>query len=197
MSEWWNSLLLGQQIFFLIALPSSLVLILQTILLLLGIGDDDADFDGDIEGDMSGDDGLAIFSVRGILSMFCIMGWSGFALLATPLPPVVSVLISVALGILTLFGIAYLMRGINRLQSSGNLQISNAIGKVGQVYIPIPGSAKAAGKINLTVQEQYREFSAITMQENELKTGAYVRVVAVDDAGTLVVEPVAKASGET
>ena len=196
MSEWWNSLLLGQQIFFLIALPSSLVLLLQTILLLLGIGDDDADFDGDIEGDVSGDDGLAIFSVRGFLSMFCIMGWSGFALFATPLPPVVSILISAALGILTLFGIAYLMRGINRLQSSGNLQVSNAIGKVGQVYIPIPGGAKAAGKINLTVQEQYREFSAITMQENELKTGVYVRVVAVDDAGTLVVEPVAKSSGE-
>jgi membrane protein implicated in regulation of membrane protease activity len=197
MSEWWNSLLIGQQIFFLIALPSTLVLLLQTILLLLGVGDDDADVDADFDSDVTGDDGLAIFSVRGVLSMLCIMGWSGFALLTTPLHPVASILISVALGILTLFGIAYLMRSINRLQSSGNLQISNAIGKVGQVYIPIPGGAAAAGKINLTVQEQYREFSAITLQESELKTGVYVRVVAVDDAGTLVVEPVAKSSAES
>lgn len=192
MLAWWNNLLVGQQIFFLIALPSTVILILQTILLLLGIGEEDGDVDADLDGDATGDDGLSIFSVRGILSMFCIMGWSGFALLESSLPPIVSVLISVTLGILTLFGIAYLMRGINRLQSSGNLQISNAIGKVGQVYIPIPGKAAAAGKINLTVQEQYREFSAITMQENDLKTGVYVRVVAVDDAGTLVVEPVAK-----
>ena len=181
--EWWNNLLLGQQIYLLVAIPSSVILIIQTVMLLGGLGDD---AEGDIDDPM--DDGLTLFSVRGIVSMLCITGWSGFALLETTLPLGVSILISVALGIATLVGMAFLMRALQRLQSSGNIVVSNTIGKVGQVYIPIPPNASAAGKVNITVQEKYSEFSAITMEDETLPTGTYVRVVAVDDAGTLVVE---------
>ena len=185
--EWWNELILARQILLLIVIPASVVLLIQTIMLLVGLDDD-----VDVEVDAVADDGLALFSVRGVVSMLCITGWAGFALLGTSLPEWVSILISVVLGIATLVGMAFLMRGIQKLQSSGNIEISNAIGKVGQVYIPIPANASAAGKINITVQEKYSEFSAITMGEETLTTGMYVRVVAVDDAGTLVVE---RASG--
>jgi membrane protein implicated in regulation of membrane protease activity len=143
------------------------------------------------DADASLDDGLTLFSVRGIVSMLCITGWSGYALLETPLPEWASVLISVVLGIATLLAMAFLMRALQRLQSSGNIEIANAVGKVGQVYIPIPANASAAGKVNITVQEKYSEFSAITMGDEALPTGTYVRVVAVDDVGTLVVERLA------
>lgn len=183
--EWWNGLMLAQQIFLLVAVPSTVILVIQTIMLLIGLDDN-----LDIDAEAPLDDGLTLFSVRGIVSMLCITGWSGFALCATGLPIWASILIAVALGILTLVGMAFLMRGLQRMQSSGNIQISNAIGKVGQVYIPIPADAKAAGKINITVQEKYSEFSAITLGEDTLPTGSYVRVVAVDDSGILVVERV-------
>ena len=50
MLNWWNELMLAQQIFALIAIPSSLILAIQTVMLLLGIGDDgDADIDADWE----------------------------------------------------------------------------------------------------------------------------------------------------
>jgi membrane protein implicated in regulation of membrane protease activity len=123
--------------------------------------------------------------------MLTIMGWVGFALLATSIPEWVSVLIAVVCGILTLIGMAYLMRAVMRLQSSGNINVENCIGKVAQVYIPIPPLSSGAGKVNLTVQESYREFSAITTAQDTLKTGAFVRVVAVSEGGVLVVEPVA------
>ena len=51
-------------------------------------------------------------------------------------------------------------------------------------------SGRSAGKVNVTVQGQYSEFSAITTADYIIPTGAYVRIVAVDEAGTLVVEPV-------
>lgn len=77
-SNWWNSLELVQQILYCIAIPSSLVLIIQTIIMLLGIGhggegfnpsdtsglgdagfdggfDGGADIDIDLDGDVSGD----------------------------------------------------------------------------------------------------------------------------------------------
>lgn len=194
MINWWNELMLVQQIFALIAIPSTVLIVIQTILLLIGIG---GDTDTDVEADLSDDidvpdDGLAIFSVRGILSMLCITGWVAVALLETSLPSWVSISIAIACGVATLIGIAYLMRAINRLQSSGNIDIENCVGKIGEVYIPIPSAGNGSGKVTVTVQEKFSEFTAITTAEETLKTGAYVRVVAVSESGVLVVEPVAK-----
>ena len=194
MINWWNELDLIQQIFALIALPSTVLIIIQTVLLLIGIGgESDTDVDVDeVDGIDLPDDGLAIFSVRGILSMLCITGWVAVALLETSLPAGVSIGIAIVCGIATLIGMAFLMRAINRLQSSGNIDIGNCIGKIGEVYIPVPAAGNGSGKVNLTVQEKFSEFTAITTSGNQLKTGSYVRVVAVNEAGVLVVEPIDK-----
>lgn len=198
MIDWWNSLELTQQIFACIAVPSTLILLIQTVLLLIGLGgggdgDADGDLDGDLDGDADGmdggDDGLALFSVRGIMSMLAVMGWSAMALLETSLPSFISILIAVVLGVLMLFFMAYVMKLIYKLQNSGNIDIGNAVGKMAQVYIPIPPSGTGSGKVHLTIQEQYCEFGAMTTAADKIKTGAYVRVVAVDEAGMLVVEP--------
>lgn len=194
MINWWNELDLIQQIFALIALPSTVLIIIQTVLLLIGIGgesDTDVDVD-DIDGIDLADDGLAIFSIRGILSMLCITGWVAVALLETSLPSGVSIAIAIACGVATLIGMAYLMRAVNKLQSSGNIDIGNCIGKIGEVYIPVPAAGAGSGKVNLTVQEKFSEFTAITTSSDQLKTGSYVRVVAVNEAGVLVVEPIDK-----
>ena len=124
--------------------------------------------------------------------MLCITGWVAVALLETSLPAGVSIGIAIACGIATLIGMAYLMRAVNRLQSSGNIDIGNCIGKIGEVYIPIPSSGNGSGKVNLTVQEKFSEFTAITTSGEPLKTGAFVRVVAVSESGVLVVEPIEK-----
>ena len=194
MINWWNELLLIQQIFALIALPSTLLIIIQTILMLIGIGGDSgADADVDIDDGIEvPDDGLAIFSVRGVTSMLCITGWVAVALLETSLPQGISIAIAIACGVATLIGMAYLMRAVYRLQSSGNIDIENCVGKIGEVYIPIPSTGNGSGKINLTVQEKFSEFTAITTSGEQLKTGAFVRVVAVSESGVLVVEPIDK-----
>lgn len=194
MINWWNELLLIQQIFALIALPSTLLIVIQTVLMLIGIGGDggaDAEVDID-DGIEVPDDGLAIFSVRGVTSMLCITGWVAVALLETSLPQGVSIAIAIACGVATLIGMAYLMRAVYRLQSSGNIDVENCVGKIGEVYIPIPSTGNGSGKINLTVQEKFSEFTAITTSAEQLKTGAFVRVVAVSPSGVLVVEPIDK-----
>jgi membrane protein implicated in regulation of membrane protease activity len=202
--EFWNALVLGQQIFLCIAIPATLLLIILIVMMLVGFGNDDVDgdtadeFDGESDADATDGDtrdaGLSFFTLRGIVSMFSIMGWSGLIFLdaGMGLPVWAGVAISVALGLLTLFLVALAMRGISRLQSSGNLDLRNAIGKVGQVYLTIPADGASAGKVNLTVQEQFKEFSAITTAKEPIKTGAYVRVVSVSESGVLLVEPINK-----
>ena len=48
----------------------------------------------------------------------------------------------------------------------------------------------------MTLQEKYCEFDAITTHPEMLPTGSYVRVVAVDGTGTLVVEPLGEEKKE-
>lgn len=196
MTYWWNSLTDLQHIFAFIGIPSTLVLIVQTVLLLFGLGDgDDIDFDGDgIPDDIeAGDDGLTLFSIRGIVGMLCIAGWAGIVFIDFGLPDIISIILAIVCGVATLFGIAYLMKAALKLQSSGNIEIGSAVGKVGQVYIPIPAKGNGRGKINIIVQDRYIEVDAVTDSDEALKTGETVRVVSTDDMGLVMVERVMKA----
>ena len=50
MIAWWNDLSIVQQVFYLIAIPSTVILLIQTILLLFGFGhDSEADVDHDVD----------------------------------------------------------------------------------------------------------------------------------------------------
>lgn len=188
------------QIFTLIAVPSTLVLVVQTILLLFGIGGDDIDSDGiDLNGNGVGDtpgdgggDGLALFSLRGIMSMLAVAGWSGLVMHEADINLALTIFLSVAFGFIVLVALAYIMKLSEKLQSSGNIVLGYAIGKVGTVYIPIPPQMKGSGKINLTIQERFIEIDAMTTSGRKLTTGESVRVVSTDESGMVVVEPVAR-----
>ncbi len=197
MLQWWNSLGITGQVFALIAIPSTLVLIVQTILLFFGFGDGDAlDGAGDIgDGDISDGanadgDGLAVFSIRGIVAMLCVAGWSGLAMYQAGWEIWLVILLAAVFGIIALAGMAYMMKAIMKLQDDGNIDIGTAVGKSGKVYIPIPANMSGSGKINLTLQERFIEVDAVTNCARTIKTGETVRVVATDEVGTLVVEPV-------
>ncbi len=176
---------LAGRVFALIAVPSTLVLVIQTVLLLFGIGDD---IDGDF--DVPGDDGFVLFSLRGIMTLAAVGGWSGLMLYETGIPLVVSCILALIFGFLALVAIAWLMKVSMKLQSSGNPDLGYAIGKVGTVYIPIPAEMKGSGKVNITLQDRLVELSAVTAADRKLATGENVRVVATDETGVLVVEPV-------
>ncbi len=214
MAAWWESLGAIGRIFAFIAIPSTLILIVQTILLFFGIGashDADGGFDGgydsvdvsDIDdpsadGIDAGDDsdssdghdgGAALFSLRGIIAMLCIGGWSGVVLTGAGINTTLSVILSIVFGAAALVGMFYLMKAAMTLQSCGNIDLGNAIGKTGRVYIPIPPNGTGRGKISITVQETLIEVDAITTADRKLATGETVRVVSTDETGLLVVEP--------
>jgi hypothetical protein len=195
MTEWYNSLTQLQRVFALIAIPSTLILVLQTLLLFMGIGDGDANGDG--VPDIHSGDGLTLFSVRGIIAMLCVGGWLGIVLLDTAMNSALAVVLAFIGGLAALIGMAMLIRLLLKLQSMGNIQIANAIGKVGSVYLTIPGGMTGTGKINITVQDTFTEFSAMTSETDDIKTGEAVRVVSTDETGILVVERLKRNTEET
>lgn len=219
-SDWWNGLSILQQSFAVVAIPATVILVLQTILLLIGIGGShdmdhgefaedhgglgdhgDLDQDFDQADDFDGDDfddhdmahhssGLRIFTVRGIVAFFAVGGWLGIVLGDTGLHPSLVILIAFAAGIAALLGIALLMKWSLALQDEGNLDLRNAIGKTAQVYIPIPADGDGSGKVTLTLQERYVELSAITTAHTALRTDQMVKVTGIINQSTLVVKPI-------
>lgn len=193
MKEWWDSLSQISQVFATVAIPATVIMILQTILLFFGIGvgedveiaDDVDDVTGDV---LDGSDGLSLFTIRGIVAFFAVGGWTGIAVDNIGAPKPLSVLLSLLAGSAALFGIAYLFKFALKLQNNGTLAIENAVGKTGEVYIPIPANRKGSGKVMVTVQERLCELVAITSEERELKTGEFIRVIeSIDDQTVLVV----------
>lgn len=210
MLQWWDSLSSFSQVLACMAIPATLILLIQTILMLIGIGSDggadmdaDADVDFDVDTDASdgvfgdelpdgdidpsGLDGLRVFSVRGIIAFFVVFGWTGIALDSANVAPVVSSLIAVAAGFGVMVLIAFVFRAISRLESNGNIDNRNALGVSGTVYLKIPAKRESQGKVNVMIQGTLCERDAVTDEETELPTGSEVVVVALSGQNTLVV----------
>ena len=79
---WWETLNLAQKIYFCIATPASLLLVVQIVLMLIGIGGGvDGDVDVDVDtGDFDLDAGFSVFTVRGLVAFFAVGGWVGYTL---------------------------------------------------------------------------------------------------------------------
>lgn len=187
-SLWWATLNSLQQVYFCISLAATVFLILQIITLLFGFAGDGAEFSGD-GGDFDADvddggdfeldssDGFTLFSVRGIVAFFAIGGWTGYIL--APVNVALAIGASVVAGSLALVVMAYIMRGIMKLRSNGNIEISKAIGLNASVYLTIPAKDNGFGKINLTLEERFIEVNAIQNGENSIPTGSQVKIVGV------------------
>lgn len=198
-ANWWNSLILTQQIFALFALPATVILVIQTILLLIGLGaqsgglaSDGGGQDGDFGADDSSpaedspDTGLQLFSVRGLVAFFAVGGWTGIALIDLDLPVALAGLLGLAIGFLALVLVAWLAKLVLGLQSAGNLDIRNAVGLIGRVYLTVPSRGDGSGKVTLILQERSIELEAATDQPEPIRTGSAVTVVGVRGNTVLV-----------
>jgi len=84
-----------------------------------------------------------------------------------------------------------------RLQYDGTLDLRNALGRTGTVYLTVPPGRSSPGKVTLTVQEQLTEFEALTDSPAPIPTGSPVRVTGLAGRGALLVEPIPSESKET
>ena len=127
------------------------------------------------------------FTIRGIVAFFCIFGWAGFALCDTSLSAAAIIPISFVAGLAAMLLIGLMFFAVKRMQDSGNIRYSNAIGQGAQVYIPIPAKRTGAGKVMVTIQERLVEAEAVTDETKKLATGETVQVVG-NIGNTLIVK---------
>jgi membrane protein implicated in regulation of membrane protease activity len=173
-------------VFVFCAVAGGAALVLRMGLMLLGIGAESVfDDPGSLDG--HGDVGTRLLSIQGISAFLVMFGLAGLAVTRQGAAPAgLAVPVAFAAGVGSMWVIARIFQLMGRLQSSGTLDLSRAIGREGVVYLTIhPGSG---GQIQLELLGRLGTFDAQSATDVEIATGRRVRVVAVR-GGTLVVEP--------
>jgi hypothetical protein len=209
MSAWWDALDSALKVLYCIAVPATVVLIIQTALMLIGFGDSDVGIDGS---DVSGLDGpdfdlpddtdvsdftdggnpadfgnMRLITLQTVIAFMTVFGWSSIVTLQTGGKLWVALSIGVVLGALAMFLLAKLVAVSSKLAENGTQNLRYALGQNATVYIPIPPQNEGSGKITLTLQGAFTECEAVQEGTETLTVGTSVRVIDLLD-DLLVVE---------
>lgn len=168
----WESMILFEQIFFVVACIATGLLIIQLVISLLGFAGD-----GDIDvGDVDSDGGVGIFTVKGLVGFFAIGGWVCLACSISGLHWGWSLLIGIVAGCVAFVGVGFAYKFMSKMQSNGSVELENSIGKQAEVYLTIPASSVGRGKVNVTLQGRFTELDAMTNEDVAIKTGELVYI---------------------
>jgi len=197
MIPFFSNLSVLESVYWASAIIGGVLFVVRVLLMLIGgvtdFGGDAGDAGGHFDdpgaadvghpGDSTGS--FNIFSFQGIAAFFMMFGLAGLTLLSTSMHQVWVILGSLVVGAFAMWVVAQLYRQAFRLQSDGTVNIRNAVGQTGRVYLRIP--ADGTGQVQLNVQERMREFDAVSVDHTPIASGEFVVVESVLDERTLVV----------
>lgn len=168
--------------------------VLRTILTFAGIGGDDgvsgADLSADTLDDAQQGSGMnfafSLLSLQGLTAFFTMFGLVGLALSRAGVHVLLTILGGTAAGLVTVLLISLLFTQARRFQSEGTLDIRNAVGTNGSVYLRIPPGG--SGQVRVPVQGGLRIIDAVVEGGEGLPTGTKIKVIGVADSATLIVQ---------
>lgn len=178
------------RIYWYIALPASLIFVVQIVMTFTGIDAADgveADFDGDFAG---GDAPFQLFSFRNLINFLLGFSWTGISCYNSIASPVLLVLLSTIVGIAFVALFFLIIRQLMRLAEDNSFRIEKVLHKTATVYLTIPAAGAGKGKIQLSVNGAYREIDAITTLREKIETGAVVRITGIESRNLLIVEKI-------
>ena len=194
-ASWWAELSPVMKILWGATLTASLIFIIQTILTFVGADADggmDMDIDVDTDpgfGDAANlDGGSNLYTFRNFVNFFLGFGWTAILLQGHILSPALLILVAVVVGVALVALVMYLFKWLSSMQQAGNINVyKSAVGCQGKAYLPIPAARSGEGKVQITINNAVREYSAVT-DGDAIRTGAQIKVTEVLDAETLLVE---------
>lgn len=189
--EYFNSLEPLLRTFWFIALPISLIFVIQTIMTFMGFDGSDgmeADFDGDLDTDGGGVG--QFFSFRNFINLLLGFSWTGVLFYHDIENKSLLVAFAVFVGLVFLFFFFWAIKQVKGLAEDNTFMIQDAIGKLAEVYIPIPANMSGKGKVLVSVKGTTHELDAVTNADTKLPTASMVRIVSVENESILKVEKV-------
>jgi hypothetical protein len=216
MEAWWDSLTFLNKGFAIAALAFSVLFMWQVISLLIGFSPDghgdvmdssgdaggaaDAHVDhGHDHGDAAdhsagGEVTFSLVSVRSVIAFGTLFSWAGTLYLMTGTHVILSVVYSFLWGTAAMFGVAYVVYQLLRMQEIGTSNVWSSLGEEGVVYLGIPEGG--TGKVRVLVSGVISFVNARTSDGKPLVAGTPVRVVGIVDESILEVEKTQSQKGE-
>lgn len=214
MQEWWEGLSSVLRVLYCIAVPSTLILVLQLLLTMIGGHSDggvdisdtsgldlpggtdmDFDLDGDgipdhlpdvIDGGNPADFGsLRLLTVQTIVTFLAVFSWVSIICVSSGAKPLFSGMIGAGCGLAMMWVVAKMVQASRKLAENGILNLKNAIGETATVYLTIPPQNSGNGKVTMQLQGRFGEFDAVSMGEQPIPNGT--RVIVTDVQGDVLV----------
>lgn len=192
-NSWWESLSILSKVYWIIAISASAIFLIQIVMTFIGVDSDSGGMDasGNADASIDADHGIGfqLISLKNLIGFFTIFGWSGIACLDSELSVPLTIGISLFCGLLMMVIMASIFYFMGKLMESGNVVMASIVEKTGTVYLVIPASRKAAGKIQIQHQG-YRTIDAMTDDTEDIPTGSVIQVTAVINDELLLVKKV-------
>ncbi len=183
MIEWFNGLSQFEQIYWYVAAPASLTFLIVMVSTFVG-----ADAEDDVAGDgVDGEVGFQFFTFKNMVGFLLIFSWTGIGFHRMGYSHGTTVILSVICGLIMMFAMTGIFYLLNRLVEDGTMKMSNAVGKIGEVYLPIKADNGGFGKVQMTIQGAVHELQAMTHDKEDLAVGTVVRVEEIINDHILVV----------
>ena len=177
--------------FWYVAIPTSLIFIIQTVMSFIGIdggdGMDALDVDADFDTDSGGDDIGSWFSIKNMINFLLGFSWTGISFYTTIANTILLILLSVAVGVGFVWLFFVVMKQMMKLGEDNSFKPAHTLFQTAEVYLPIPGNKEGKGKVLVSVKGSSRELDAITLNQ-PISAGESVKVVALENEDLLIVE---------
>ena len=166
------------------ALIGGILFVLYFFLLMIGGIATDI-FDGlfGIDVDMGADASFKALTFQGIMAFLMFFGLAGLYVTKSGGGPSPAILAGGAAGGLSMYATGKLFELFVNLQQDGTMELSEAIGAKGQVYLRIGDDG--VGQVTVEVNEAQRTFNAKSEDGTGIATGDFIEVV--DTIGEVLV----------
>jgi hypothetical protein len=130
--------------------------------------------------------GLKLLTIQGLTAFVMMFGLTGYALSRSSiLGSIMTIVVGALVGFFAMWLIAKGFALMRSLQSNGTMQVYDAMGEEGTVYLTIP--PEGIGKIQITISGRLMVMDAVSQDKVALKTGERVRVSEITTGGMLAV----------
>lgn len=172
--------------FWYIALPASLIFLIQTIMTFMGADASDG-VDADFDSDLSGADApFQLFSLRNMINFLLGLGWGGVSFYTTISNPALLIIVAVLIGAAFVYLFFLIIKQVQKLAEDNTFKITQTVQKTGTVYLRIPAQKTGSGIVQVSVNGAVHELKAVT-DGDEIPSGTMIRVVEILDDHLILV----------
>lgn len=190
MEHYWNlyaELPTLMQIFWGCALISTIIMVIQFILSLCGMGDVDMDVDMSAADGLDAATGMDLFSIKNVVIFFVGFGWAGISFREIIPQDGLLILAALACGCFFVASFIMIFKQLMKFEGNGAVNMSEAVGKKAEVYLRIPAKRNGKGKVQVSLNGVAREYDAVTNDDEMIPSGKIVDIIGSTGGGALLV----------